>query len=206
MEYDSQNFDGLVCENKEIRSREFNDCIFTGCLFAKTIFRKCKFCDCTFKECDLSLIGVNGCSFTNTKFESSKVMGVNWTEAMWPKGKFLNTVDFSDCLISHSTFIGLQLREITMKKCVARDMDFSDANLSKANCTHTDFADSRFSHTDLTEADFSGATNYYIDVTLNVIKKTRFSLPEAMSLLYSLDIVLTDPAAADPLHATMKHK
>lgn len=30
------------------------------------------------------------------------------------------------------------------------------------------------------------------DAGLNVLKKTRFSLPEAMSLLYSLDIVLTE--------------
>jgi hypothetical protein len=44
----------------------------------------------------------------------------------------------------------------------------------------------------LTQADFTGATNYAIAASLNTLKKTKFSLPEAMSLLYSLDIILTE--------------
>jgi fluoroquinolone resistance protein len=58
--------------------------------------------------------------------------------------------------------------------------------------TLTDFSNSRFQHTNLTEADFTGATNYAIAASLNTLKKTKFSLPEAMSLLYSLDIILTE--------------
>ena len=52
--------------------------------------------------------------------------------------------------------------------------------------------DSRFNHTNLTEADFSDATHYNISAVDNTLKKTRFSLPEAISLLYSLDIILKD--------------
>jgi len=44
----------------------------------------------------------------------------------------------------------------------------------------------------LTEADFTGAKNYAIAASSNTLKKTKFSLPEAMGLLYSLDIVLTE--------------
>jgi hypothetical protein len=47
---------------------------------------------------------------------------------------------------------------------------------------------SRFLHTTLT-----GASNYAIAANLNTLKGTKFSLPEAMNLLHSLDIVVTDP-------------
>jgi len=43
----------------------------------------------------------------------------------------------------------------------------------------------------LTEADLSKARNYLIDPGLNQLKKAKFSLPEAMSLLYNMDIILT---------------
>jgi hypothetical protein len=34
--------------------------------------------------------------------------------------------------------------------------------------------------------------NYRIDPGQNILKQARFSLPEAMSLLHSMDIVLVD--------------
>jgi fluoroquinolone resistance protein len=71
-------------------------------------------------------------------------------------------------------------------------VDFAEADLTLANCTFTDFTNSRFQHTNLTQADFTGATNYTIAPNLNTLKKTKFSLPEAMALLYGLDIVLTE--------------
>ena len=44
--------------------------------------------------------------------------------------------------------------------------------------------------TDLSRANLSKARNYQIDASQNVLKGARFSLPEAMSLLYSMDIIL----------------
>jgi hypothetical protein len=49
-----------------------------------------------------------------------------------------------------------------------------------------------FSSTNLTKADLSTAKNYHIPPEQNILKGTRFSLPEAMSLLYSMDIILDD--------------
>lgn len=52
-----------------------------------------------------------------------------------------------------------------------------------------------FSNTNLTEADLSAARNYHITPGQNVLKRAKFSLPEAMSLLYSLDIDLIGPVS-----------
>lgn len=191
-EYTAQEFRGEVCKNAQVKFKEFDACIFVKCSFSETAFNDCKFRDCVFKGCDLNLIGVKGCAFENTRFEDSQLIGVNWTDTTWAKNKFLKPVDFLGCLLNLSTFMNLNLKKIKLTKCVARDVDFTEANMTQANCTATDFSNSRFMRTNLTEADFTGATNYSITANLNTLKKTKFSLPEAMSLLYSLDIVLVE--------------
>jgi uncharacterized protein YjbI with pentapeptide repeats len=190
--YEEQSFEGLSLQGEEIRFKEFYGCRFSRCSFLETAFGHCRFVDCEFVDCDLGLCRVKSCSFTNTVFTKSQVVGVNWTEASWPKRGLLRAIDFFDCAISHSTFLGLSLREINICGCMAHNADFAEADLSRATCTGTDFADSRFLHTDLTGADFVGARNYAISPTMNVLKRTKFSLPEAISLLYGLDIVLSE--------------
>lgn len=125
------------------------------------------------------------------------MIGVIWAVADLPRGKsLLASIGFFDCSVSYSTFICLSLRGINVTRCVAREVDFSKAYLTLDNCTFTDFSKSRFLHTNLTEADFTGATHYSINANLNVLKRTKFSLPEAMSLLSSSDIILTGPATS----------
>jgi uncharacterized protein YjbI with pentapeptide repeats len=120
------------------------------------------------------------------------LIGINWTDTAWEKGVFLKPADFIHCALNHSSFLGLNLRKVGLTRCTAQDVDFAEANLTAADCSYTDFQDSRFLHTDLSEADFTGATNYAISPNQNTLKKTKFSLPEAMALLYGLDIVLTE--------------
>ena len=79
-----------------------------------------------------------------------------------------------------------------MINCSAIDVDFRESDLSKADFTGTDLSDSLFLGTDLTEANFRRARNYHIDPGKNNITGAKFSLPEAMSLLYSMDIDLED--------------
>ena len=191
-EYLEQTFQDIDWSHRELISKEFIDCVFQGCTFLETVFTRCKFIHCTFKHCDLSLLRVPGTLFTNATFQDSKVIGVNWTEASWSGGKLARPLKFSNCAISHSTFIGLNLREITIRECVARNVDFREADLTQANLTGTDFTDSLFINTNLTKADLTRARNYHINATLNKIEKARFSLPEAIALLHGLDIVLVD--------------
>jgi uncharacterized protein YjbI with pentapeptide repeats len=101
-------------------------------------------------------------------------------------------VNFQNCAISHSTFIGLSLPAIQIVGCVAENVDFRDADLTQVDFSGTDLLDSLFSNTDLTKADLSRARNYNIAPDKNILKKTKFSLPEALALLYNLDILLDE--------------
>ncbi len=192
LEYDQQTFKKIELSQQTIKQKTFQECIFTQCTLNEIWFDNCKFFKCTFKECDLNLMKVKNSVFSEVSFENTKVVGVNWMEALWGKNNLLGSINFTDCTLNYSTFIGLTLRKMKLIRCIAKDVDFAEADLTQANCTGTDFTDSRFNHTNLTQADFTDASHYNISATENTLKKTRFSLPEAVSLLYSLDIILKD--------------
>jgi fluoroquinolone resistance protein len=191
-EYGGSSFKRVKLEASQVSGKEFDECVFTNCSFRETIFKACKFSDCTFQECNLSLVRFEECSFNDTKFERSTVSGVDWTIATWSRFQAESPICFYECEVDFSAFIGLALRKIVFQKCSAQEVEFSDADLSGANFSGTNLARSRFRGTNLTRANFESATHYAIDVSNNKITKARFSLPEALSLLYGLDIVLVE--------------
>jgi uncharacterized protein YjbI with pentapeptide repeats len=190
---ESHEFRDLMLDQTETVGQHFIDCVFSACSLREAYLRACRFGGCVFRDCDLSLLRVHRSTFRNTLLERSKVIGVNWAEADWPKGKPLfPSIEFVDCAISYSTFLGLRLDGIRIERCIALDVDFTEADLTGANLRDTDLEASRFLKTNLTDADLTGATNYAISATLNTLKGTRFSFPEAIRLLRALDIILTD--------------
>ncbi len=187
-EYEDVVFDGLALKGITISSKQFYDCVFKNCDLTGVEFISCKFPDCKFISCNLSLIKVTGSAFPNVEFKDSKLVGVNWTDAYWPCMKISGSLRFVNCVISDSNFLGLSLRDGCFTKCLAKGADFRSSDLSRANLTHTDFTDSLFGGTNLTDADLSQAKNYAIRISDNQVKGARFSMPEAMALLYYLGI------------------
>jgi fluoroquinolone resistance protein len=191
-EYNAEDFKNLDLAGARLDGKEFESCTFTRCTFREAALENCKFRACTFRKCDLALVHVKGCAFADTTFEDCQLVGVNWSELAASKSFLRPPVNLTGCALNHSLFTGLTLRGIKLTKCVARDVDFSECDLTRADCTGTEFEGARFWHTNLTEADFTSATHYAISATLNTLKKTKFSLPEAISLLHNLDIILTE--------------
>lgn len=191
-EYEEQTFLNLCLSQNEIHSKKFYECDFIDCDLSEAVFNNCRFIECKFAECNLSLVRPKNSSFVTTYFENSKVIGINWMEASWPTVELLCPIEFFRCDLSHSTFFGLSLREIRLTECLAKEVDFREADLTEADLTQTDFTGSLFMQTNLTRADFSNAINYQIDVVFNQVKAAKFTLPEAVSLLRSLDIEIVD--------------
>ncbi|MCC7447775.1 MAG: pentapeptide repeat-containing protein [Anaerolineae bacterium] len=189
-EYTDHSFKRVNYVGKQIERRAFDTCTFNACAFTETTFSNCTFRTCTFRDCDLRLAKLPGSTFTDSRFEQSKLTGITWTTTNWATGGLFTPVHFTDCDISYNGFVGLDLKKIQMIRCVAKDADFAEADMTRANCTGTDFTGGRFLHTNLTEADFTDATGYAIVASLNTLKQAKFALPEAIRLLYGLDIVV----------------
>lgn len=186
-EYLDQTFESLDAREMTIEDLSFENCTFVDGQFAGAELLRCRFMDCVFKKCDLSNTEVTASQFRDVRFEESKLVGVNW-----PKANSVSFLDLENCVMNYSNFIGLDLRKSKIRSCTAREVEFAQANLTEVDARGTDFAGSTFSSTNLTKADLRGAINYSIRPNDNTLKKARFSLPEATSLLYGLDILLED--------------
>ena len=191
-EYYDQTFEKVHLMPGEIITAEFTDCKFVGCEFESVAFIGCKFSNCIFRECNLNMVRVLESSFPGTRFEQSRLAGIDWTRGSWSRLTLNQPDGFFGCVISHSTFIRLECSGIQIKDCVAHDVDFREADLSRANFEGTDLSKSLFDNTNLSRADLSDAKNYQIDPVKNTLKAAKFSLPEAMALLYSMDIEMVD--------------
>ena len=74
--------------------------------------------------------------------------------------------------------------------CQISYCDFENNNLTYSNFEGTEFKNTFFKNSDLSFASFKNATNYNINPNINIIKKAKFSLPEALSLLDVYDVEL----------------
>ena len=157
---------------------EFYKCIFTSCLFIKAVFEKCVFEKCTFLNCDLSVVKFIGSSFIDVKFVENKMIGIDWTIIQKP-----SRFNFLKCILNDSSFYKMDLRSTQIEECIAHNSDLENTDLSKTNCRKTDFLNAKFGEADLSYADFTGAINYSINPNKTKLKKAKFSLPEAVSLL-----------------------
>ncbi len=187
-EYEDSAFEALSLKGKSVSSKHFYNCVFKGCDLTGAGLISCKFFDCRFESCNLSLVKVTGSVFSGTEFKDSKLVGVNWTAASWPRIKLSSPLRFSNCVLNDSNFLGLSLKDSRFSGCLAKGADFRETDLSCSDLTGTDFTDCLFGKTNLAGADLTRASNYAIKVSENQIKNAKFSMPEAMALLYCLDI------------------
>ena len=183
--YYLEKFEHLAMADVVIRSKSYEECEFIGSSFIGCTFEKSKFLNCKFVECVLSAVVPLDCRFNGVRFINSKVIGVDWTKA-----EKIRDLEFYQSQINYSSFRLLALPKIRILKCESREVDFTETDLSHGDFKGTDFEKSRFFKTNLAHADFKGAKNYYIDARVNTLKQTKFSLPEALSLLSGLDIIL----------------
>lgn len=187
--YDEQ-FKELTLSSLE--GKVFENCEFISCNFTDASLLNCKFNECAFKNCNLSNATVTKSSFFDVVFESSKMIGINWTKAAWPTIKVACPLKFYQCILSDSSFMGLCLKEAVMVECKAHDVDFRECDCMEADFSYTDFSNSLFNKTNLTKADFRESTNYNINVFHNEIKNAQFSMPEVVNLLNCFEIEIAD--------------
>ncbi len=186
--YYQQQFLGLTVTGEWIRSKEFEDCRFERCRFTECTIFECVFLECIFESCLLSAARVPGCAFIDVQFTACKFVGLDWTQA-----SNVRQLVFSKSTLDYSVFSELKLKNLKLLNCVCKEADFQGADLTDGDFGGTDFERSVFSQTNLTNANFVEARNYSIDPRSNVVKRAKFSLPEAMSLLKNFDVVIVDP-------------
>ena len=100
----------------------------------------------------------------------------------------LNPLTFIKCQINYCSFNSLKLKNLSITKSIAHDLDFSDCELIDSDFTETDLKGSRFNNCKLDNSDFSQSINYHINPTSNKLNGAKFSYPEVINLLDSFNI------------------
>jgi fluoroquinolone resistance protein len=191
-EFYGQNFSDVSLCKEQVAGKEFDNCSFESCDFSEAVFRGCEFTSCKFEKCNLAVLSVLNSKFSDVEFDQCKMLAIDWTKAYWRGLALSAPLKFQGCLISSSSFYGLNLPKIVIEDCRAQDVDFREANFSGADFSRTDLSNSLFANTNLTEANFNEAVNYDIDVNNNLLKGARFCRFEAVRLLDSLGVHLID--------------
>lgn len=183
-EYENRTFERIRWEN-DLENVEFYDCVFADTSFQASRLIGCAFDNCEFVRCNLSLVEILNSSFLDARFTDCKMLGVAWSAV----GGFL-TAAFHRCALDNNIFSDMNLQRFAFRSCSLVESSFDHTNLRHAVFDDCDLSRCRFSQADLSHADFTTSRNYYVNAGENTLHKTRFSLPEAVSLLGNLDIVL----------------
>ena len=179
--FDQTSFSNLL----PLRPSEFINCSFKAIDFSNQNFKNSKFLECQFIDCNLSNVTLINAALRETLFIRCKLVGINWAET-----QSLISPDFKECVLDYGVFQAMKLVQINFTQCSIKDVDFFEANLSNANFSESILSGTTFNKGNLTGADFRGALDYYIDPRVTNIKKARFNLPEALSLLSAMEIII----------------
>ena len=126
-----------------------------------------------------------GTSLRGVRFESCKLMGVDWTLASkW--GDF----SFKGCVMDYCSFVGLPLKKITFDGCRLVEANFTEANLTESDFSGSDLTGAQFSRTNLTKADLATASGYYIVPTNNTVRGAKISLEGAVAIARSFGLLV----------------
>lgn len=191
-EYTGCRYEKTDFSDQTIRGVVFEDCTFIRCDFSSAVAQQCRFTDCVFEQCNMSLLAVPETRFSGTEFTGTKMIGIDWTKAYWPKFDFYSQLVFKECILDSNNFFDLRLHESHFESCRIHNADFRQAELNKSVIQDCDLTDTLFMHTNLEGADFSGSHSFYIDIRGNKTAKATFSAYEALNLLRALDIRLAD--------------
>jgi len=183
-EYENQTFKDLHLVTEMVKDKQFTNCTFTYCNFSETQFHNCIFICCTFDHCTCVKAAFPNSKFDEVIFISSKVTGIDWTTIR----NFHTKMTFEKSILDYSVFTGLDLKDMSIKQSKARDVDFSDCDLTESDFSETDLGRSVFLRTNLTKANFTNAIQYYFSPKENRLNKTKFSFPDVPVILEEIGI------------------
>lgn len=177
----NQTFTAQDMLGQEYEGMEFRNCVFAS-------LRGVDLISCRFVNCDLSNIDVMNSGMQDVIFLDCKIIGVNFFEA----NDFGFSVDFIDSVVDFCGFENMKMNKSTFSGCRIHGTSFRGADLSKAKMNKCDLLSTEFSATNISGLDFTSCTNITMDLSLNKVKKTKFSPASLGGLLSHFDIIIQE--------------
>jgi uncharacterized protein YjbI with pentapeptide repeats len=186
--YYQETFDASNWKEIQFGQAEFEDCEFMGIDFDSTSLERINFVECRFIECNLSNVSFYESILNDVFFEKCKMLGILFHKA----NKFILTLRFEGCVLSHSIFTGISLKKTKFLECELKEVDFSECDLTDADFSNSDMFGAIFEKCLLAKTDFISAQNYQINLSNNTIQKPKFNRLNLAGLLADYPLDITD--------------
>jgi uncharacterized protein YjbI with pentapeptide repeats len=185
--FDEQEFTGKDYTQNSLEKGVYENCMFINCKFSGSDLTDIEFEECEFENCDLSMVKLNNTSLKDTVLKNCKLMGLHFETC----NQFLFSPGFIGCIMDHSGFYTVNLKNSTFKDCRLHHVDFTQAKASGIVFDNCDLKNAVFEETCLLKADLRTAKNIILDPDINYIKKAKFSVEAALGLLNKYDIQIS---------------
>lgn len=190
-----KNNEGLVFKEQEyvedsLKDLTFIDCDFENCRFENLKLVNCRFVSCKFDECDLISLKSLHSEFKNCTLEKCNLININFSE-LSPSGKHAHAIEkMQNSFLKYNSFFEMNLVKFDFSSNTILETNFDECSLEQANFNGVNLEATQFMRCDLKKADFRNSRGYLIDLDTNNVKQAKFSFPEVVNLLASLDIII----------------
>ncbi len=188
-EHERAHFESLHCA-EDILRRSYSECTFTECKFTDMALRDVVFSNCVFEGCAFHTVDVSGLRMQNTSLLSTACVGIDWSEVRALGRLFPLFGTLRGSTFKLNNFFKMKLPKLAVADSSFLDCAFMESDLSGSVFRNVDFQSTTFQECNLSKADFREARNYRINTTVNKVSKAKFSLPEVVGLLDSLNVII----------------
>lgn len=189
-EYSGMTLEELRYWAEEVEDTSFDECVFRHCMFDAATFVRCRFISCTFMECSFVTPASRYTDMRFCAFEDCRMIGMSFMSFV--NDEFIRdpVSSLNGCRLKYCDFHGMGLAGRNLSGNAYSQCSFSECDLKGAIFRGADLEGTTFSSCDLRNADFRDASGYAVDPITNKLKGSRFSFPEAMSILSGLGIII----------------
>ena len=135
-------------------------------------------------------VELSNCEIRDARFEDCSLVGMVWSPRSVNASFGVSITSMHSCMLRYSQFRDISLQGTEFDDSVLAGSTFSDCNISGGSFRGCDLEDAEFLRCNLAGADFREASGYVVDLESCQVKKARFSFPEVVGLLRTLDIVI----------------
>lgn len=187
--FEQEHFEGLNFSEKVFEDYSFSACHFEKCTFEACQLAHCSFAECTFSECTIiNLKAAHKSQIRFGEFYQCELIGVNWGQLI-PHDKYPQPLSkIEDCHLKYNIFPGMKLKKFDFRGNIITDSMFEECQLEESTFKGCALERTEFTGCDLRKADFRNATDYQVGLLTNKLSGARFSFPEVVTLLNSLNI------------------
>ena len=179
-----QKYQGILKEHCR-----FVDCTFENCSFEDCKIIGCTFVNCSFHNCSIISPALQYSEIKNAVFQKCNLIGIHCWNELLPAGKYGHSIDqLKDCYLKYHSFVEMPFRKFDFSGNTIQESIFEECDLQESNFVGCGLESTQFFRCDMRKADFRDARGYVIDVPSSKIKQARFSFPEVVNLLNSLEI------------------